>query len=194
MLWVTSSTRVCTRSSKHPCHVRMLMLLHAVVQITPFSYIWEKLWGVHDKPFWLRCVVRTPLRECSLTFPLTRLDQLRLVTALYGPWAARTLPRCHWLSPHPSGAKLWTDMPRGCVPCFVCSVVHLAVCCCLPLLWVGPPCVCLNRPDCAYGSQLSLTATNTAHAYTHAHIALLTLTMLPACLPACLCPEGRSTH
>lgn len=57
---------------KHPCHGRMMMLVRAVVQITPFSYIWEKLWGVHDKPFWLRCVVRTPLRECSLTFPLNR--------------------------------------------------------------------------------------------------------------------------
>jgi hypothetical protein len=37
-----------------------------VVQITPFSYIWEKLWGVHHKPFYVRCLVRTPVRELLL--------------------------------------------------------------------------------------------------------------------------------
>lgn len=37
----------------------------SVLQITAFSFMFEKVWGVHDKPFLIRCAVRTPLREST---------------------------------------------------------------------------------------------------------------------------------
>ncbi len=40
------------------------MLLY--LQITAFGFLFEKVVGVHEKPFWVRCLARTPLCKCGV--------------------------------------------------------------------------------------------------------------------------------
>lgn len=34
-----------------------------LLQITAFGFMFEKICGVHEKPYWIRCLIRTPLCE-----------------------------------------------------------------------------------------------------------------------------------